>query len=155
MRRHRLVLALEHRRRLEAAAREAAPEECCGILLGRYPATGLGLVTRVVETENVTAGDRERSYEIAPSEVVAAWRLAGAAGERILGFYHSHPGGRGWPSAHDALGAWDGMSYLIVTPREETCELSSWRRERAEPLPADPALVREEVREAGHAGTSA
>lgn len=126
MRRRRLVLAPEQHRLLEAVARQAAPEECCGILLGREPRAGVRVVTRLLPAENARAVGRESAYEIAPAEVIAAWRSARSAGEKILGFYHSHPGGVSRPSARDARSAWSGMSYLIVAPGEQSCELTSW-----------------------------
>ncbi len=141
MSRRRLVLAPEHRRLLEAAARESAPEECCGILIGRHPQADIRVVTRVVRTENAKASHRERSYEIAPSELLAAWRMARAGGERILGFYHSHPSGSSRPSARDRVEAWSGMSYVIVAPADEACRLTSWRGEGD-----GGGLEREEIR---------
>lgn len=140
MKRRRLLLTPEHRRRLEASARSAAPEECCGVMLGHKPEADVCRVTRLVETENASASDRKSSYEIAPAELVAAWRQARATGEEILGFYHSHPGGGRQPSSHDALLAWSGMSYVIVAPGEETCDLTSWWRDGDAARPAEREL---------------
>ncbi|MDH3403526.1 MAG: M67 family metallopeptidase, partial [Acidobacteriota bacterium] len=129
MRRRRLLLSAAHRRLLVAAARGAAPEECCGILVGRRSA-GAAVVTRVVAGENAGLRDRERRYEIDPRLLLAAWRAARAAGEDVVGFYHSHPGGRCRPSAGDAAAALPGMSYVIVAPGRRAWETASWHGRR-------------------------
>ncbi len=149
MKRRRLFLAPEHRRRLEAAARQAAPEECCGVLLGRMPEADVRIVTGVIETANAAKGDRAGSYEIAAVELVSAWRRARAAGESIVGFYHSPPKGCGAASFHDARRAWPDMSYLIVALEEDACGLASWRFERDAPDRMGTSIEREELCVAG------
>jgi desampylase len=44
-------------------------------------------------------------FEIDPSGHAAIQRRTRAAGTSIIGCYHSHPGGRPEPSAHDRAGA--------------------------------------------------
>lgn len=95
--------------RLLAEARRAAPEECCGILLGRD-----GLVDEAWPAVNV-AVDRRRRFEIDPQALIDAHRAARRGGPQVIGYYHSHPGGTPEPSAIDrALAAGDGMVWAIV-----------------------------------------
>lgn len=111
---------------LEDRARRAAPEECCGILMGR--AAGAGEPARVVAAptaENVWPGDRTRRYEIAPETLLAEHRRAREAGRDVVGYYHSHPGGEAAPSAFDRERAWPGVTYLIVSPARR--EARAWR----------------------------
>jgi proteasome lid subunit RPN8/RPN11 len=91
------------------AAEEAAPEECCGILLGRG-----SFIERAVATANV-APDRRDRFEIDPQALVDAYRAARAGGPDVIGYYHSHPRGPAEPSAVDsAMAARDGRVWAIV-----------------------------------------
>lgn len=100
----------------------AAPEECCGILLGED-----GLIADARPTSNV-AEDPHRFFEIDPQALVDAHRETRRGGPRIAGYYHSHPGGSPEPSAIDqAQAAGDGMVWAIVG---ET-GITFWRDEEA------------------------
>lgn len=80
---------------LLAQAARAAPEECCGLLLGTDC-----LIDRVMPAANV-AQDRLRRFEIDPAALLAAHKAARAGGPQVLGYYHSHPAGHPVPSATD------------------------------------------------------
>jgi proteasome lid subunit RPN8/RPN11 len=93
---------------LVAEAARAAPEECCGILLGRegieqaQPAANLAL-------------DPARHFEIDPRALIAAHRSARNGGLQVIGYYHSHPMGYPVPSAVDCEhAAGDGSLWAIV-----------------------------------------
>jgi proteasome lid subunit RPN8/RPN11 len=68
-----------------AHAREASPEECCGLVGGRD-----GRAENVYRLRNV-AGDASVAYEAAPEDLFAAQRRMRGSGEELLGIYHSHP----------------------------------------------------------------
>lgn len=68
-----------------AHAREASPEECCGLLGGRG-----GRAESVYRLRNV-AGEAAVAYEAAPEDLFAAQRRMRGRGEELLGIYHSHP----------------------------------------------------------------
>lgn len=106
--------------RTEAA--RAAPEECCGILLGRP-----GTIEEARPARNVAA-DRTRRFEIDPQALVDAHRVARAGGPQVLGYYHSHPGGLTEPSATDrAMAAGDGTIWAILGETDTTF----WRDDEA------------------------
>lgn len=95
--------------RMVSAAERAAPEECCGILLG-----GDGRIEQARAAANVAA-DRRRMFEIDPQALIDAHREARRGGRPVAGYYHSHPGGPPDPSATDrAHAACDGMVWAIV-----------------------------------------
>lgn len=118
---------------MRAHADRAAPEECCGVLLGRA-----GTIDEARPAANVAA-DRLRRFEIDPQALVDAHRAARAGGPEVLGYYHSHPGGRAEPSATDrAMAAGDGRVWAIVGETGTTF----WRDdeagfERLSPIAAD------------------
>jgi proteasome lid subunit RPN8/RPN11 len=102
---------------LLAEARRAAPEECCGLLLG---ASG---IASIAPAANV-APDRRREFEIDPRTLIAAHKAERSGGTKLLGYYHSHPAGGAEPSATDrARAAGDGRIWAIVG----TGEVRFWR----------------------------
>ena len=107
------------------------PEECCGILLGRVGGRRW-IVEEVRPAANVWAGDRRKRYEIDPQGLFDAFRSAADGGVKVLGFYHSHPGGGLAPSAVDADLAWPGKAYLIVgmprSPQDDVPDVRCWLR---------------------------
>ena len=105
---------------MRAAAARAAPEECCGILLGEG-----STIEALCETANLAA-DRLHNFEIDPQALVDAHRMARAGGPQVIGYFHSHPAGLAAPSALDqASGARDGRVWAIVGADDVTF----WRDE--------------------------
>lgn len=87
--------------------------EVCGILGGRYDETQ-SVVRSVHPAENV-ADRPETRYYIDPEEQLEITERIEAEGNRVVGFYHSHPAGPPHPSQTDAERAtWPGRSYVIV-----------------------------------------
>jgi proteasome lid subunit RPN8/RPN11 len=95
-----------------AHAREEAPRECCGVLIG-----GEGTVERAVRARNLD-GAPTRRYLIDPADHFRAIRAARALGKEVIGAYHSHPSGRAVPSPTDLAEANNGSEfvYVIVSP---------------------------------------
>jgi proteasome lid subunit RPN8/RPN11 len=93
---------------IQRAAAEAAPLEACGLLFG---ADG---VERASIEGNVS-DDPTRRFEIDPAALIAALRAERGGGERVIGYWHSHPSGDANPSATDAaMAAADGKIWVIV-----------------------------------------
>lgn len=100
---------------LLAEAARAAPDECCGLLLGR----GVR-IEQVCPADNV-ADDPSRRFEIDPMALLAAHKAARAGGPDIVGYYHSHPEGHPLPSAIDCEHAsGDGRVWAIIACSEVT-----------------------------------
>ncbi|MFP4004148.1 MAG: M67 family metallopeptidase [Alphaproteobacteria bacterium] len=110
-----LVLPQPLRRKIETEARKAGAEECCGLLVG-HVAGARGVVTASVASPN-RAADPRTSFEIDPALLLESQRHLRAAGQVVLGHYHSHPRGPADPSAADAERAWvPGHVWLIAAP---------------------------------------
>jgi len=87
--------------------------EVCGILGGQFDADR-SVVESVHAAENV-ADAPETRYYIDPEKQLAITETIEAAGQEIVGFYHSHPAGPTGPSETDAARAtWPDRSYVIV-----------------------------------------
>lgn len=107
-----------------AHAREAAPAECCGVLLG----TGHTIVA-AVPTRNI-ATDPTRRFEIDPQDHVDVRRDARGRGLAVLGFYHSHPRSPAVPSPTDlAEASYPDHLYLIVGLGAAAPEIGLFRLE--------------------------
>ena len=94
-----------------AHAREEAPHECCGLLVGRAAS-----IVRSVRARNLDA--KSTRYLIDPEDHFAAIRSARAEGLEVVGAYHSHPSSAPVPSASDIAEADSGPDflYVIVSP---------------------------------------
>ena len=93
-------------------AEEGYPQEICGFLIGPR---GSGRVARAARARNTVVERARDRYEIDPRDMIRAQREADAAGDDILGYYHSHPDHPARASVFDAERSWAGPIYLIVS----------------------------------------
>lgn len=109
-------------------ARRDLPREACGLILG--PADGGAAVMgdEAVPSPNLAPAGRDDLFELDTALHLALQRRARACGRRVVGIYHSHPGGRAVPSARDAAGAWDEslIWVIIATDLAGGCEIRAW-----------------------------
>ncbi|HEU4739783.1 MAG TPA: M67 family metallopeptidase [Solirubrobacterales bacterium] len=93
-----------------AHAREDLPNECCGMIGGRE-----GEATSVVRVENSAASPLR--YEMDPQGQFDALKAIEAAGDELLGIYHSHTRSAAYPSQTDVnqAVAWPEQVYVIVS----------------------------------------
>ena len=95
------------RAELLAHARDAAPNECCGLLVGRT-----GAIELSVRARNLLASPTR--YQIDPVDHFGAIHGARLTGRRVVGAYHSHPAGEPVPSETDVAEASGGSDFLYV-----------------------------------------
>ena len=123
-----LTLAAKALEAVRAHAAEAAPEECCGFLLGRSADGGGTRAEAVLPARNEAPAARSTRFLISPEAVLLARRRARELGFDVVGYYHSHPDGTAEPSSHDLEHAWPATSYLIVPAAAGVAgEPRSWR----------------------------
>jgi proteasome lid subunit RPN8/RPN11 len=96
---------------LIAHAREANPNECCGLVGG----TPDGVAQSVYRLRNLAANPLV-TYEAAPEDLFNAQRVMRERGELLLAIYHSHPRAADpYPSETDVrLAYYPTAVYLIV-----------------------------------------
>ncbi|MFB6154368.1 MAG: desampylase [Haloferacaceae archaeon] len=126
-----LVLAASAREELLSHAREGGrespPAEVCGVLVGTRDGEGGDRVRSTRRVSNVADTPRT-AYELDPAETMDAVDAVEAAGDDVVGFYHSHPESRARPSATDRERAtWTGYVYLIVGLGPDDPEVRAWR----------------------------
>jgi proteasome lid subunit RPN8/RPN11 len=111
------------------------PEECCGILLGKFIGT-CKIVVEVIPTINEwTASElddalprtKHSRYTIPAREIFQAQKRGRDLNLEIIGFFHSHPDYPAIPSECDRAQAWEIYSYPIVSVIQgEAIEIKSW-----------------------------
>jgi proteasome lid subunit RPN8/RPN11 len=95
---------------IEAHARQAAPDECCGLLVAMDEE-----IIEAVATTNV-ARDPFRRYEVSPAEHFLLIKRCRAVNLRIAGVYHSHPASAPQPSPTDLEHAFSEFLFVIAGP---------------------------------------
>ncbi|MBI2372204.1 MAG: M67 family metallopeptidase [Deltaproteobacteria bacterium] len=97
-------------------ARDAFPDECCGLLGGRGEEVSECLPVRNAERSPTR-------FRMEAQDQFRALQALDRAGLEITGIYHSHPRSRCWPSSRDLDGAfapgtntplYPGAVYVIV-----------------------------------------
>jgi len=116
-----VILPRAVRDALVAHARDAAPGECCGVLVG-----SAGAIVSAVPARNLS-GQPSR-FLIDPEDHIQARRAARAAGQDVVGFYHSHPHSAAVPSPTDlAEASYPGHVYVIVGLADEAADVRVYR----------------------------
>ena len=106
--------------------KEAYPNECCGVLLGRIEDSRKSVV-ELRAMENTREDSPRNRYLISSRELLEAEKAARARGLDIVGVYHSHPDHPARPSEFDREHAFPWYSYIIVSVRGgEPLDLTSW-----------------------------
>ena len=92
-----------------AHARACAPQECCGVVVGRNRCGD-----RSIRMTNTLASPT--AYEVDPAELISVLRGLRETGEELLAIYHSHPEGASQPSRRDIEQAYyPEAAHLIVS----------------------------------------
>jgi len=95
---------------------ETYPQECCGVLLGRFDDNGTRVVTSTARCGNTRTDSAHNRYNIDPKELVRIQREGRERGEDIVGFYHSHPDHPAqWSKTDFSEAHWYGCSYVITS----------------------------------------
>jgi proteasome lid subunit RPN8/RPN11 len=103
-----------------AHAREEAPRECCGLLVGRAES-----VVRSVRARNLDP--TATRYLIDPEDHFAAIRAARGERLEVVGAYHSHPSSAPVPSPTDVAEANNGSDFLYVIVSLVDDEVKAYR----------------------------
>jgi len=104
---HILKLPQGVRESLIAHAEREAPNECCGLLIGKGQS-----VSDAHPARNKVAS--QTRFQINPSDHFVAIRKARAAGLEVIGAYHSHPNSAALPSASDLADASEGAPVMLI-----------------------------------------
>ncbi|NPA26363.1 MAG: M67 family metallopeptidase [Chloroflexi bacterium] len=123
-----LLLAREHVRQMIDHVARAYPLEACGLVAGQD-----GRSTRVYPIPNVAA--RPDRYRMDPQAQWQAFRDLEAQGWDLVAIYHSHPGGKPYPSPRDLAEATYPVVYLIWAPVGNTWVVRGYMLHQGRPQP--------------------
>lgn len=98
---------------IRAHTAETPDVEVCGLLFGTA-----GHIEAVQRCANVAATPATR-FEIDPAALIAAHKAERAGGPKLIGHYHSHPGGFCAPSEADRVEAVEAGRYWIIVGEGE------------------------------------
>lgn len=111
----RLVIQKPQFNSLISAAQDAAPDECCGLLLGK------GATIKAIQPARNIHPTPRTHFEIDPVSLIEAHKAERGGGPAIIGYYHSHPNGLAAPSKTDAaMAAGDGKVWAIIAGEDVT-----------------------------------
>jgi proteasome lid subunit RPN8/RPN11 len=111
------------------------PEECCGILIGKFVGE-YKIVVEVIPTinewkaselENDLTRTKHSRFTIPAPDIFQAQKRGRDLNLEIIGFFHSHPDYPAIPSECDRAQAWEVYSYPIVSVIQgKAIEIKSW-----------------------------
>ena len=109
---------------LISQARQDAPNETCGYLLGTSSEDG-DIVTENYEMENIDHSPEHFSFN--PKDQFAALKYARSKGLKILANWHSHPASPSRPSQEDIRLANDTTIRYAILSLHEGVHLNSFK----------------------------
>ena len=97
------------------------PNECCGLLLGKQ------IIERAVPMRSIPPAPD--TYYMDPEQQIEVFTDMQAAGEQLLGIYHSHPKGPVKPSGMDLQLAFhpDALYVIISLADVDSPEIGAYR----------------------------
>ena len=110
---------------LISQARQDAPNETCGYLLGIVSVAEGAVVTENYWMENIDHSPEHFSF--APKDQFAALRYARSKGLKILANWHSHPASPSRPSQEDLRLANDPAIRYAILSLHEGIHLNSFK----------------------------
>ena len=100
---------------IEAHGERTYPNECGGMLIGRFENDGKTVV-KLLPMENAMAeAEQHNRILISPKDVMRTERYAREKRLDVVGYYHSHPDCAARPSQFDLDHALPVWSYIIVS----------------------------------------
>src|SRR5438046_4152117 len=85
------------------------------MLIGHFGADGDKFVIETFPLENSSLEDQSNRVLILPKDVMRAERYAREQKQDVVGYYHSHPNDRAFPSQYALDHALPVWSYIIVS----------------------------------------
>jgi proteasome lid subunit RPN8/RPN11 len=126
----RLLLPRQFLDEMVLHARQAAPNECCGLLAGKIEIQAPGEHMARVEQRFplVNAAASPTAYDGDVSSLLRAHKAMRALGIELVGIYHSHPTSLPVPSRTDLERNFYGehVVHFIVSLQGEPARIRSW-----------------------------
>ena len=96
-----ITIAPQLMKNITQAAKQAYPNECCGLLAGTRNINGAVTITQARNSANVAKSSIKKHFQIDPIVHFDLIHELEGTGEQIIGHYHSHPNHPARPSEKD------------------------------------------------------
>lgn len=123
-----IQLEAQHQDEIRGHGERDYPDECCGLLFGRFAENGMKICSETYPISNAREEEAKRNrFLIRPEELMRGEKEAAGKSLDVIGFYHSHPDHPAAPSQYDLEHAWPLYSYIVVSIDSGRAEdLRSW-----------------------------
>ncbi|MEP6705200.1 MAG: M67 family metallopeptidase [Acidobacteriota bacterium] len=123
-------LSEKHLDAIRSHGESTYPNECGGMLIGRFVEAGEKELVETFPLENASEENQRNRVLLLPTDVMRAEKYARENKLDVIGYYHSHPDDRAIPSEYDLDHALPVWSYIIVSVRErKAVDVRSWEME--------------------------
>ena len=120
----------KHIQTIQSHGESTYPNECGGMLIGRFENGGGKTVVETFPLVNSSEENQKNRVLLLPKDVLRAEKYARENKLDVIGYYHSHPDDRAVPSQYDLDHALPVWSYIIVSVREgKAVDVRSWEME--------------------------
>ena len=120
----------KHIAEIKSHGESTYPNECGGMLIGRFEDGGAKTIVETFPLENSSEENQRNRVLLLPKDVLRAEKYARENKLDVIGYYHSHPDDRAVPSQYDLDHALPVWSYIIVSVLEgKAVDVRSWEME--------------------------
>jgi proteasome lid subunit RPN8/RPN11 len=120
----------KHIAEIKSHGESTYPNECGGMLIGRFEDAGAKTIVETFPLENSSEENQRNRVLLLPKDVLRAEKYARENKLDVIGYYHSHPDDRAVPSQYDLDHALPVWSYIIVSVIEgKAVDVRSWEME--------------------------
>ena len=125
-----IFLTEEHIKQIEKHGEKTYPNECGGMLIGRFENEKKTVVELLPMENAMSEAEQHNRVLITPKDVLRAERFAREKKLDVVGYYHSHPDHPARPSQFDLDHALPVWTYIIVSVEKgKAVDLRSWEME--------------------------
>lgn len=114
-----ITIAPQLMKNITQAAKQAYPNECCGLLAGTRNINGAVTITQARNSANVAKSSIKKHFQIDPIVHFDLIHELEGTGEQIIGHYHSHPNHPARPSEKDLKLAFDPQLFWLIISLNE------------------------------------
>jgi proteasome lid subunit RPN8/RPN11 len=125
-----LIVSERIKQKIKLHAVRDYPDECGGMLIGRFLHGGDKEVVETFPIANAREDSRHNRVLLLPEDVLRAEKHAREMKLDVIGYYHSHPNAPAIPSQYDLDHALPVWSYVIVSVLDgKAVDIRSWEME--------------------------
>ena len=131
---------------IEAHGEKTYPNECGGMLIGRFENGGKTVVELLPMENSMAEAEQHNRVLISPRDVMRAERYAREKKSDVVGYYHSHPDCAAVPSQFDLDHALPVWTYIIVSVEGgKAVKLLAWEMENDRSKFNEEEVKKEEI----------